>query len=71
MYNSPTCPYYERGCKVDSEHVCCHALSYDECWFYKRQSIADVLTRAREIKENRDLLFQKMNEDITRRLMEG
>lgn len=71
MYNNPMCPYYERGCKVDSEHVCCHALSYDECGIYKRQSMVDALMQAREFEENRDLLIQKMNEDITRRLTEG
>ena len=65
------CPYYERGCKVDSKHACCNALSYDECGIYKRQNMVDALMQAREIEENRDLLIQKMNEDITRRLMEG
>lgn len=71
MYNNPMCPYYERGCKVDSEHACCHALSYDECGIYRRQSMVDALVQAREIEENRDLLIQKMSEDITRRLTEG
>lgn len=71
MYNNPMCPYYEHRCKVDSKHVCCHALSYDECGIYKRQSMVDALMQAREIEENRDLLIQKMNEDITRRLTEG
>lgn len=71
MYNGPMCPYYERGCKVDAEHVCCHALSYNECGIYKRQHMIDAITQAKELEENRDLLIQKMNEDITRRLMEG
>lgn len=71
MYNNPMCPYYERGCKVDSEHACSHALSYHECGIYKRQNLIDAIAQVKELEENRDLLIQKMNEDITRRLTEG
>lgn len=63
------CSHYQGVCGLDESYVCYCASSYLACKLYKHKEMVDTVNKAMELEENPELLKQKINEDITARLM--